>query len=662
MSHSHRKEIDGLRAIAVLAVVFYHFGLPGVGGGFVGVDVFFVISGFLIGGILWREKVATGRLALGQFYVRRIKRLAPAYVAMSLAVLVIGWLLLLPNDYRETAKGVIAATVYLSNVLFFRQSGYFDSAAEDKVLLHTWSLSVEEQFYLFLPLVFLLLGRSRNGMVISFGALFLVSLISSLPMTERSQPAAFYLFPFRAWELLAGVLLAIWATEKRFDYQINAGISYAGLGTVVASIMLIDPSALFPGWQAMFPVLGAVMLIANGRHDNLVNRMLSMRLPVAIGLISYSLYLWHWPVVTLTKYVQGDYAGSGETALWIAVSVALAAASWAFVEQPVRRAKAASGKVVIGGAAVASLLLLGAAGYIFRADGIDGRFGPEAGVHIAATGDFLQDFSRCHVERDGPLKGLETCPVGPKDRAPEILIWGDSHVRAMFEGIAQTATETDRAALVVWRAGCAPAFDLVKEESAATAAQDAACTAANVQIRAAFAEMPNIRDVILIGRWSYYATGQGTGLDANNTIALSSDHMQADTQASLFAKALTQTVYEISGTDRLVYALEQPPEIASYSAPEMARGLAHGRITPDAATRHAAIGRSEAESRAALAQEALDNSGVILLPTWDNFCDAFLCEAVHNGIGQYFDNNHLTNTAARRIRGVFDPVFRPERR
>ncbi|MCP4821480.1 MAG: acyltransferase, partial [Shimia sp.] len=347
MSHSHRKEIDGLRAIAVLSVVFYHFGLPGVSGGFVGVDVFFVISGFLIGGILWREKIATGRLSLGQFYIRRIKRLAPAYVAMSLAVLVVGWLVLLPNDFRETAKGVIAATVYLSNVLFFRQSGYFDGAAEDKVLLHTWSLSVEEQFYLFLPLVFLLFGRSRRAMIIGFGALFLASLISSLPMTERNQPAAFYLFPFRAWELLAGVLLAVWATEKRFEYRINAGISYAGLGVVLGSIVLIDPNALFPGWQAMFPVLGTVMLIANGQHDNLVNRALSMRLPVAIGLISYSLYLWHWPVVTLTTYVQGDYAGLGETALWIAISVALAAASWAFVEQPVRRAQAMSGKTVL---------------------------------------------------------------------------------------------------------------------------------------------------------------------------------------------------------------------------------------------------------------------------------------------------------------------------
>ncbi|TCL00732.1 peptidoglycan/LPS O-acetylase OafA/YrhL [Shimia isoporae] len=661
MPQSHRAEIDGLRAIAVLAVVFYHFGLPGVAGGFVGVDVFFVISGFLIGGILWREKIATGRLSLGQFYVRRIKRLAPAYVAMSVAVLVVGWLVLLPNDFRETAKGIIAATVYLSNVLFYRQSGYFDSAAEDKVMLHTWSLSVEEQFYLFLPLVFLLLGRSRRVMLIGFAALFLASLIASLPMTERNQPAAFYLFPFRAWELLAGVLLAVWATEKQFAYKVNGIVSYAGLAIVIGAILFVTPDAHFPGWQAIFPVLGTVMLIANGRHNNFVNRVLSMRVPVAIGLISYSLYLWHWPVFTLTTYVQGAYAGPAETALWITISVALAAASWAFVEQPVRKANTLTGSVVIGGAATASILLLGVAGFIFCADGVNGRFGPQADIHIAATGDFLQDFSRCEVAVKGPFEGLETCPIGPASDEPEILIWGDSHVRAMFEGLTQIANESGRPALVIWRAGCAPAFDLMKQESAATASQDTACSIANDQIRTALSNMPNIRDVILIGRWAYYATGQGTGNDAHNTISLSSNTLSSPTQDALFADALKQTVKELGDTDRHIFALEQPPEIATYSAPEVARALAHGRVTPDEATRRAAIGRTEANARAALAQEAVSRSGANLLPTWDRFCDAFLCEAVHEGTGQYFDNNHLTNSAARRIRDVFAPVFMPER-
>ncbi|MGR3715053.1 MAG: acyltransferase family protein [Shimia sp.] len=654
---SHRAEIDGLRAIAVLAVVFYHFGLPGVSGGFVGVDVFFVLSGFLIGGILWREKIATGRLALGQFYLRRIRRLAPAYVAMSVAVLVVGWFALLPNDFRETAKGVIAATVYLSNVLFFRQSGYFDGAAEDKVLLHTWSLSVEEQFYVFLPLVFLVLGRSRRAMVIGFAVLFVASLLTSIPMTARSQPAAFYLFPFRAWELLAGVLLAIWGIETRSMYRSKSWVSYLGMALVLSAVVLIEPGNAFPGWQAIFPVLGTVFLIANGRHDNWINRILSMRVPVMIGLISYSLYLWHWPVFTLSTYVQGDYAGPGEAALWISVSVVLAALSWAFIEQPVRRAKSLGAGAIFGGAAVASILLLGAAGYVFRADGINGRFGPQADIHINATGDFLQDFSRCTIAKDGAFAGLEVCPIGPEGRPPEILIWGDSHVRAMYEGLAQAADEHDRAALVIWSAGCAPAFDLAKQESAATAAQDAACTAANAQIRDGLASMRDIRTVLLIGRWTYYATGAGTGIDAHNTIKLHSDMYPDLPQSEVLGHALRDTVREISGRDLFVYILEQPPEVASYSAPSVARGLAHGRLTPDQATTLSAIGRADAENRAASAQAAVVQSGGNILGTWDQFCDAFLCDAVIENTGQYFDNNHLTNAAARRIRAVLEPVF-----
>lgn len=652
----HRAEIDGLRAIAVLAVVLYHFGLPGLPGGFVGVDVFFVISGFLIGGILWRERAATGRLALGRFYLRRIRRLAPAYGAMSLAVLAVGWLVLLPYDFRETAKGVIAATVYLSNVLFYRQSGYFDSAAEDKVLLHTWSLSVEEQFYVFLPLVFLLLGRSRRGMILAFGALFVASLVSSIPITARAQPAAFYLFPFRAWELLAGVLLAIWRHERGTDWRLGAAPSWIGLALVLGAITMIRPDAGFPGWQAIIPVAGTVLLLINGRDTNMANRLLSMRGPVFFGLISYSLYLWHWPIVTLSRYVRGDSMSPVETGLWLALSVVVSWLSWRFIEQPVRRAQALSGRALLGGAVLVSVLLLGTSAVIFRSDGLPGRFGAQTQVHIAASGDFLQDFSRCNVPADGPLKDIEICPVGPAGQTPTLLIWGDSHLRAFYEGLALAAMEKNRAALVIWRAGCPPLFGIGKTENSATAAQNAACRSANDQIRDALDQMPDIRDVLLIGRWAYYATGTGTGIDAQNTITLTRDGPQAP-QATILADALRSTVDTLSARDRNVFLLRQPPEIPQYAAPEIARDLAHRRLTPDAARRLGQVPTAQAKRRAASAQAAVAASGAQVLDPWPLLCDAFLCEAIRDGQGQYFDNNHITNSAARRLRTIFAPVF-----
>lgn len=659
---AHRSEIDGLRAIAVLAVVFYHFGVPGVGGGFVGVDIFFVISGFLIGGILWREKMATGRLSLGRFYLRRIRRLAPAYVAMAAVVLIVGWAVLLPYDYRETAKAVIASTVYLSNVLFFRQSGYFDGAAEDKILLHSWSLSVEEQFYLFLPLVFLVFARSRRAMIVALVTLFLVSLAASLPMTFRAQSAAFYLFPFRAWELLAGVLLAIWGAERATDWRVSAPVSWLGLGLVLGAVFLVQPGYGFPGWQALVPVTGTVLLILNGRDANIVNRALSLRIPVGIGLISYSLYLWHWPVLTMSKYIRVSYAGPGEVALWICISIVLAALSWRFIEQPVRRASGLSGRTIFGSAVVASLALILASTWIFWADGLVKRFGTGTQVHIAASGDFLQDFSRCHISSDGGFAGLEVCPIGPPSKDPDLLIWGDSHVRAFYEGLSDIANQTDRAALVIWRAGCPPAFGIAKQESAASLAQDLACADANNQIELALQENLQFRDILLIGRWAYYANGTGVGADTHNTITLRSKTLGPMAQDQLLGQALKITVQSLAVQDRKVFILRQPPEIPNYNAPKIARALGLHQITRDQARRLGGVTLSDAHARAATGQAAIGISGARVLDSWPWFCDPFLCEAVRSEEGLYFDNNHITNTAARHMRDVFEPVFVRDRR
>lgn len=287
---AYRPEIDGLRAIAVLSVVLYHFGLPGIAGGFVGVDVFFVISGFLIGGILWDDIRETGRIRLARFYLRRIRRLAPAYFAMAGVTLVLGWLILLPFEFREFGKSLIAATVYLSNIHFHRQAGYFDGLSEEKPLLHTWSLAVEEQFYIVLPFLMLALLRWRASVPVILGGIAVLSLVACIWLTRSMPQATFYLFPFRAWELLAGVLLAIAGREGGWRYALHPALSWGGLALILGSVLFIRAED-FPGWQALGPVLGTVLILLNGREANLVNRVLAHPGPVFIGLISYSLYL-----------------------------------------------------------------------------------------------------------------------------------------------------------------------------------------------------------------------------------------------------------------------------------------------------------------------------------------------------------------------------------
>ncbi|SNS38820.1 acyltransferase family protein [Antarctobacter heliothermus] len=660
----YRGDIDGLRAVAVLAVVLYHFGLP-LQGGFVGVDIFFVISGFLIGGILWREYDATGRINLRNFYIRRFRRLAPAFFTMLLVTTALGWVILLPFEFREYGKAVIASTVYLSNLLFFRQAGYFDTASEDKPLLHTWSLAVEEQFYIFLPLLLIGLARWRWGLIGTLVACWAASLVACVLLTPVSHTAAFYLFPFRAWELLSGVLLAIWGHTRGSNWRGHPALSSVGIVMVSASIWFTPAGPLFPGLLALPPVLGTLLLLSSGTRDNPVNRMLTMPSMRFFGLISYSLYLWHWPVYTLASALRGAM-GLPESLIWMALSVGLGWLSWRFVEQPVRHARHLTGRAVFGGMAVASVAALVVGFALFTRDGLPDRFGPQARVHIAASGDFLQDWSRCRIADSGPLDGLEVCPIGP-DGPPRLLVWGDSHVRAMKEGLDVAAHEAEVPGLILWRAGCAPLFGLRKVESAATPAQDTACTRANKQIRQALPTLDSLDSVLLIGRWSYYATGEGVGLNAHDRIALFPTDRPTSTgtqQPQLLAKAARATVEELGRHVDHVHVLRQPPEIPLYNSRFAAREAAHAGLPLAAPAQiESSVPAAAIVLRGTLSDSPwvplADEGRITFLDTWPYFCADGLCSAVQQGQGQYFDNNHLTNSAAIRIRHVLRPVFAP---
>lgn len=660
MSAAYRPEIDGLRAIAVLSVVLYHFGVPGIPGGFVGVDIFFVISGFLIGGILWSDLRETGRIRLARFYLRRLRRLAPAYFAMAAATLVMGWLILLPFEFREFGKSLIAATVYLSNIHFYREAGYFDGVSEEKPLLHTWSLAVEEQFYIVLPFLLLALVRWRPTLPMILAALAALSLAACIWLTPRSPTAAFYLFPFRAWELLAGVLLAIAAQENKARYALHPALSWVGLALLLTSITLIRAEG-FPGWQAILPVAGTLLILMNGRDANPVNRALMHPLPVFIGLISYSLYLWHWPVFVLSFYWRDGYSGPVEAGAWLMLAFALAILSWRYIERPVRRLQGGS-RALVSGTALASLALLAVGLLLWRGDGLPTRFEPELRTHIAASGDFNQDWSRCTVPTTGPLAGVETCPIGP-DGPPQLLIWGDSHLRAMKEGLETAAFAANRPALILWHAGCPPLFGVAKAETAATPAQDAACTRANQTIRSGIAQMDSLHTLLLVGRWSYYAEGKGVGLDARNRITLAplpDSLLPQGPQHTLFNAGLTRTIVELSTHVPRIHILRQPPEVPEYDSRAVARALVHGRMGVDDTTR-LTVPRSMAEARAAHAEAplmALDRSGAItLIDPWPRLCDASTCGVIQDGQALYFDNNHLTNRAAIALSDLFAPTF-----
>jgi peptidoglycan/LPS O-acetylase OafA/YrhL len=654
----YRPELDGLRSIAVLAVVFYHFATPGFGGGFVGVDIFFVLSGFFIARLLWVELSQTGNIQYFNFLFRRLRRLAPAYFLMMIVVSAIAYQVLLPFEYRFFGKELISSTVYLSNILYFREEGYFDIGADSKNLLHTWSLSVEEQFYIFLPLVMLLLSRWMQSLFWPMAFLFVTSLVACVLVTEVSQTTTFFLFPFRAWELLAGVLLAIHGERRGVSWTVHSTVSWLGTALILGSIILMPPGGGFPGALALFPVLGTALLIINGREDNVINRILSHRVPVFFGLISYSLYLWHWPLLTLSKYISDGDLTTFDRAALICVAVVLAWFSWRFVETPFRRGSV-SGKVLLSGAAIASALTFGTGGIIYLKDGAPGRFPDDIRMHVDAAGDFLQDWSRCETPATGPWAGIELCPIGP-DGPPRILIWGDSHTRAFKEGLEMAAWEADVPALIIWRAGCPPLLGVGKDEDTATPVQNEACAQANAQIGTAVSELEMVDTLLLIGRWAYYVKGTGVGRDADINISVFSSRDSLDssmTQTQVMANAFAHSTETLSARFDQIAVLRQVPEIALYSARDTARRLAHGHL--DTSKGLTEIARAAAERRSQSADDILAGlpQSVKVLDPWPMFCDQEICSAIHDGRSDYFDNNHITNSGARRVRHLFDTLF-----
>jgi peptidoglycan/LPS O-acetylase OafA/YrhL len=360
----YRPDIDGLRAVAVLAVVFFHAKLPGFSGGFIGVDVFFVISGYLITGLI-ADDCRNGRFTFANFYFRRIRRIVPALVCVYAACTLLAALLMLPSDMAEFGRSLRSSAMFVSNHFFYRLADYFGGQSDLKPLLHTWSLSIEEQFYLVWPAVFLLLIRWRNGwlhnVIAAVGGL---SLAASVAMVGYHREAAFFLAPFRAWELLLGAWLALLPARPALSPRIAEMCASAGLLLILGSTLLLAEGDPFPGLLALPPCLGTALLIIAGTQPKptLVTRWLSMRPAVAVGLVSYSLYLWHWPLLAFARYHVDRPLRWSETASLLLASLLLSAATYRWVERPARRLQPAQTRLVLG-AGVLSLAAVGLAGY-----------------------------------------------------------------------------------------------------------------------------------------------------------------------------------------------------------------------------------------------------------------------------------------------------------
>jgi|GEM_PF-509749 len=478
----YRPDIDGLRSLAVASVLLFHLGLPNFGGGFVGVDIFFVISGFLITGLIKREYEQTGGFDFRRFYVRRVRRIFPAlFITIFLATLV-STLLFSSEHLQRLGGSIISAMAFTSNLYFWSEAGYFDASAFVKPLLHTWSLSIEEQFYLVWPILLIVLLRVKKSIqpVVSIILLAAASLLVNEVFADGEvdlvnvlhpglarliadgKSTIFYLLPFRIYEFVAGGVLVFISAEFLKNRLLNELIMFAGLIIIVHSVVTFTESLVYPNYYALWPCAGAAAVIFGGRQSLWIKKILANKIAITFGLISYSLYLVHWPVIVFWKYYKFDDLTGSESFIVVIVSIALAFIMYRYVEQPLRLKSGQKCELVPSPSAaiVALMVLLGFALIAFSFwvhDGWDWRIPPTNDQWLAAP-----DLPEIPVDAvDGNSAWTNRVIINESGGA-KVLVIGDSHADQLKGAAKYLSKKYDLAFYFFTFTGCPPLFGTYK--------------------------------------------------------------------------------------------------------------------------------------------------------------------------------------------------------
>jgi peptidoglycan/LPS O-acetylase OafA/YrhL len=662
MSISYRRDIDGLRAISVTAVVAYHVGVPGFGGGFIGVDVFFVISGFLITTLLLDELRQHGSIDLLTFYVRRARRLLPAFFVVVAATLLLGAFFLLPvyGEQQALARTARAALVYFSNLHFARTTGgYFDTSSELLPLLHTWSLAVEEQFYLVWPLLLIAcawIAQHRKWRVMlviaaALSVIFSASLIYSHVMAGGSEKAvrfAFFGLPSRAWELAVGAVLALTIPHiSTSGVRFSGVLAGAGLLAIAVAIASFQQGMPFPGLPALLPTLGAAAIIAGGwfAPQSWVSRLLSTRPFVAVGLLSYSWYLWHWPLLAIARaYNLGAHDMARDVAIAFA-ALGLAWLTYIWVEQPIRGRRILEGwsrTRTLGVSAAASLALIaGTYGLQTRADQLSKNDGYRRISH--AFNDATWNKANCHYSKgkcaqaaDVPNRGL-------------VVLWGDSHADHIAGTVHKAVAPHGLSLLSRDMGGCPPVTDAVVFSGPKQLDE---CSKFNAAVLAEIdnaARRGELVAVVLSARWPIYL-GQPkfSGEPSPRVLALPGQPPSIDAAPAALRQGLRATVAALLKRGIKVLVIAPAPE-HRYNIPKCLARRAVGLCDTL---------RQEAEKyrAAALAElrAVLGNTPGVRL--WDPFmglCNNERCHIQRDGVILYYDDNHLTYSGSQWLASYF---------
>jgi peptidoglycan/LPS O-acetylase OafA/YrhL len=651
--------IDGLRAIAVLGVILFHFNLAHVSGGYVGVDVFFVLSGFLITNLI-AVRLQRQAFSFAHFYERRARRILPAlFLTCVLSGIAALWLLV-PHDLREFAKSLKATAFFYSNIVFAQATGYFAEPLSSRPLLHTWSLAVEEQFYfVFPPLLYAmhwLTGGRRGWLWLAMAVLFGISLYVSIVWVQANAASAFYLLPPRAWELLAGSLIALAPRTPRLPRIVAEAVALLGAIGIGLSFALYDRNTPFPGMAALLPCGATVFLIVpNLAGRTLVGRILAHPWLVYIGLISYGLYLYHWPILAFTRYFLDHDLTGVETGIALAATASLAFISYQFIEVPVRSGKYLPTRKQVFQAAAAGILIIGIFGIAaVNGDGFPGRFSGAA-LQYAAAGHDKWPWDKCMP----PVEQLDAgsvCKVGRADVAPSFLVWGDSHAAALAPGVDARAKTLSLAGWVVGYSRCA---SLVGAAPMQHVRDDYPCPAIGEKVLKLVREN-HLKHVLLVSRWDTYISGWergGTETTQDLTISYTDTDGSRSTGLAAFRLSLEETLRRLRELDVDIWILEQvPPQLVDVPS-ALAKAIYFGR-DPAALERPFGDVEVRRDEASTVFADFRDTRGVSFIDPAEKFCpEESACLIAAEGHALYADGNHLSVYGAIWSQRMLDPFF-----
>jgi peptidoglycan/LPS O-acetylase OafA/YrhL len=649
--HGYRSDIDGLRAIAVLAVVLYHFFPAQLPGGYVGVDVFFVISGYLITQIIL-DKLVTQQWSITDFYVRRIRRILPAVTVMVLMTIGVGEVFFVGTERQELGRHVVAGVGFFANILLYTDVNYFNADIAYKPLLHLWSLGVEEQFYIGWPIALAVAYRQRRNIGYLMVGIVLLSFISNIMLVARDPDAAFYLPYTRIWELAIGGLLALRVLTPQTPFTSNQKhtLSVLGVIAIIASCWLFDGTMLFPGYWALVPVLGATALIAAGPAGFINTQLLARRLLVLIGLISFPLYLWHWPVLRFGSLLM-ESVTLPQKVILIALSVGLAILSYLFVEKPLRHGRWSHVPPL---AILATTVVVGGIG-VSMAYGWWNSHNSNLADSVAIQQAKAQ-IVPCTTLLSQPFTGDCFHHTSPQSTGSDYIIIGDSHAYQLTLGLVDN--QEPHTVTSFSRPGCYPAVGIdfyidYRGNNQTPWGCDVQGFAGVFRMLETQASARH-RTIFVLGRYSVIQTHSHNASDTRHWYLQRTGSRQtlSDSQrATVLADALFETLQRLSALpNTTVVFVHQVPELdfspkQCYYNP--LRALPHSTLT--CTTAHATVTQFFALYKAALAPVLARLPAVQVYDPLPLFCDGTTCAALDKNHYWYNDATHISIAGAQRI-------------